>query len=408
MKYVFILLKKFTGALLIYLLCFRNSRISLNLKSNKLENFNDVIFNTLIEGVIIIDLNGSVQDCNRAACDILGISKSELINNNLQQIFGIFQQENGVENFFSPHLIKKLFYEPTRSFVFKFNNSQKSTIWVSISTATHPVTIENCVQLLILTFLDVTNEIQNRKTIEEQKALLLNSERLSTLGNVAANIAHEIGNPLTVIRGNADILKRLFDSKNPVDQESAKKRAVVILKSIDHISKIISGVSRLSRFGDKDTYSYIYLPKLVEETMVFTAERFRKSDVRLQLSAVPEIEIKCREIQISQVILNLVANACDAAEETDGRWVKVDIQEDPKDFITILVTDSGKGISPEVMQKIFQPFFTTKQVGKGTGLGLPISKQIVEEHNGQLIIQTSHDGYTQFVVKLPKIQSVQN
>lgn len=406
--WIFQILNFLMAGFFIYLMWLRISKINSEIKLSENEKLYDVMFNSLDEGVFVIEPDGNIRHCNTSAYKILGVRKSDLISSNLQKVFGKIRLENGSTNIFSQSLIKKLFSEPIRNFIFKLNDTEKNTKWLSISTDALPLALGSTTKLLILTFIDVTKEMEHRITIEEQKSMLTNAERLSTLGTVAANIAHEIGNPLTVIRGNADILKRLSASNSPTDQENAKKRADVILKSIDHVSKIISGVSRLSRGGDKDPYAYIFLPKLIEETLVFTADKFRKSNVKLEVCSIPEIEIECREIQISQVILNLVTNACDAAENTDGKWVKVEAFEEDKNQISILITDSGTGISPEVLQKIFQPFFTTKQIGKGTGLGLPISKQIIADHNGQLFIQTSKEGNTQFIVKLPKTQSVQN
>jgi signal transduction histidine kinase len=112
--------------------------------------------------------------------------------------------------------------------------------------------------------------------------------------------------------------------------------------------------------------------------------------------------LECRPTQITQVLLNLLNNARDAAEESEERWVQLDVTE-LADWIRISVTDSGKGIPVEIREKIMSPFFTTKAVGKGTGLGLSITKSIVDSHRGTLILD-EESVQTRFVIELPKRQ----
>ncbi|MBI3556955.1 MAG: GHKL domain-containing protein [Deltaproteobacteria bacterium] len=114
------------------------------------------------------------------------------------------------------------------------------------------------------------------------------------------------------------------------------------------------------------------------------------------------MHIECRDIQILTIIMNLVNNARDALEDQPEKWVRLHVTEE-NDFVEISVTDSGKGISRNIQEKIFQPFFTTKELGKGTGLGLSIAKGIVESHRGALYYD-SFCANTRFIVRLPKLQ----
>ncbi len=114
--------------------------------------------------------------------------------------------------------------------------------------------------------------------------------------------------------------------------------------------------------------------------------------------------IQCRESEIAQVLFNLLINACQAEEQLSERWVTLNCEEEDEK-IRIVVKDSGPGIPTDIRQKIFQPFFTTKDIGQGTGLGLSVSVGLVEGHNGQLWLDDKEQNTT-FIVQLPKLQSL--
>src|SRR6185437_13319988 len=128
---------------------------------------------------------------------------------------------------------------------------------------------------------------------------------------------------------------------------------------------------------------------VIDGALSLCAEKIKHNGVQMRLApAQPELAISCRHVQISQIILNLVSNACDAIRDSDEKWIRIEWVEAGCDVL-ISVTDSGKGIPPEIREKIFQPFFTTKDIGKGTGLGLSISVGIARAHRGELTIDSS-------------------
>jgi signal transduction histidine kinase len=129
------------------------------------------------------------------------------------------------------------------------------------------------------------------------------------------------------------------------------------------------------------------------------AEKFRTSGVDLIVEPIPDLTLHCRPVQISQVLLNLLTNAFQAASRQEQNWIKVAVREAGKS-VYISVTDSGRGISDEVRSRMFEPFFTTKEVGQGTGLGLSTSRSIVHAHNGDLVYDTDA-GHTRFSIRLP-------
>lgn len=236
--------------------------------------------------------------------------------------------------------------------------------------------------------------------LEVEKEKSIQSAKLATLGEMAAGIAHEINNPLTVIQNNSNVIRRLIQKKD-FENPRLTKLSQKIEKTVLRIAKIIRHMKHISRDGSQDPMEKIYLNDLISETIDFTLEKFKKGSTPLIINDFPNsLFFFGRNVQLSQVLLNLLNNAYDAVCDLDESWVEIDANE-IKNFIEITVTDSGKGIPPEIQEKILTPFFTTKEVGKGTGIGLSISRKIIAEHGGELYIDNNCKN-TRFVIKLPK------
>ncbi len=242
--------------------------------------------------------------------------------------------------------------------------------------------------------------LYNQDLLEQQRVQLMKNAKMSALGEMAGSIAHEINNPLTIIKGRADQLAKILE-KPAFDREKAFQMIQNIDKTTIRIANIIKGLRTFSRSGDSDPMSVSELTGIVAASLELCQEKFKHSSVELKVQAVPLVSISCRESQVSQVILNLLSNAFDAVAEKENPWVEISFKEYSK-TIEIHVTDSGNGIPVELEEKIMTPFFTTKDVGKGTGLGLSISKGIIDSHQGKLFLNRRSQ-HTQFVISLPKL-----
>ncbi len=141
------------------------------------------------------------------------------------------------------------------------------------------------------------------------------------------------------------------------------------------------------------------LAQIVDDTLTFCYERFRQHSVKLNIHIPQEITLECRSVQISQLLLNLLNNAFDAIDGQKDKWISVEAAE-VGDQVLIFVTDSGKGIPEDIQKKIFQPLFTTKPSGGGTGLGLSLSHKIAQDHKGKIYLDPFHLN-TRFVVEIP-------
>lgn len=253
-----------------------------------------------------------------------------------------------------------------------------------------------------------TNNKLNSKNEELEKELkdsiykTVSSSKLATLGEMSAGVAHEINNPLTGILGNLEFLKRDV-SQEKIDIEKVKTRIEKSTKLVERISKIVLGLKMFSRNSENDEMVGTEVGRILEEVSDLTKVKLSANSVNLIFeNEYPLLKIKCRESQILQVLVNLVNNSFDAVLENKNlleKWVKVSTEINENVF-KIKVTDSGSGIPDVVIDKMFNPFFTTKPVGKGTGLGLSISKGIIDQHSGRFYYNKESKN-TEFVIELP-------
>ncbi|GEM_PF-4297239 len=220
--------------------------------------------------------------------------------------------------------------------------------------------------------------------IKSDYELLVQKGKLESLGLMAGGIAHEINNPLTILKTNSSIiLRELTESENDLDKRISKKLEKN-LKTIDRIAGIISGLQKISRQSSEDELVVVdakSIIKSLEELHTSLVEN-KKVTVEYKISG-QDLFFKGLEQQITQIIINLIMNSAQAVEGIDGSWISVELLKRDQSLI-FKVTDSGSGISQDIQNKLMDPFFTTKEVGKGTGLGLSICKKIANFHNGDL------------------------
>ena len=226
----------------------------------------------------------------------------------------------------------------------------------------------------------VGTNIQERK---EAELKMFFTSKMASLGEMAGGIAHEINNPLAIISGKAEQIKKYLTTGD-MNQEKLIQAVEKIEDTSFRISKIIKGLRSFSRTGEMDPSKVTLVEELVDETLDLCRERMRSENIELILDMQKDLKILGRPTQIQQVLINLLNNSLDAIKQQEERWIKITSETRPHQTV-ITITDSGKGIPETLREKIMNPFFTTKEVGKGTGLGLSISKRIMEAHNGKLV-----------------------
>lgn len=273
----------------------------------------------------------------------------------------------------------------------------------------------------------------NRR-IQEQQTQLVQSEKMASLGIMAAGVAHEINNPLSFVTSNIDTLadyisvtSRLIDGySNFIDRlvhgepEDARMEIASIRKieeseeityitedsrklieesrsGLDRIRRIVTGLKRFSRQESED-----FRPAQVNDEITNTVELLRnelKYRCTVETDLRPVRELHCLPGELSQVFMNLILNAAQAMPGTNGK-IRIESREEG-DALVLRFIDDGSGMSEEIRGKIFQPFFTTKPVGKGTGLGLAISYGIVEKHGGTIEVESAIGVGSTFTLRFP-------
>lgn len=249
--------------------------------------------------------------------------------------------------------------------------------------------------------LPINDLVKAKNDLRIQKARAQYASKLASLGELSAGIAHEVNNPLTIIEGNAHLMKIILQ-ENPEDVSSLDKAATKVIDTSQRIGKIIKSLRTLSSDAEDEPFKNVSFYSLVEPIVEISNAKLESAGIKLSvIKSESDVALFGSEIQLSQVIMNLVANSIDAIQNLDEKWIK--IQYVPNyEWCDILVIDSGKGIPLELHQRLMEPFYTTKDAQQGTGLGLSISKNIVEIHNGTLSVLKDTENTT-FRVRLPRM-----
>lgn len=236
-----------------------------------------------------------------------------------------------------------------------------------------------------------------QKELEDQKMRAQVTSRVSSLGEMAGGIAHEINNPLAILSGKVALMKKII-------YKNDHEKMIEITESMDavvrRIAAIVKGMRSLMGDASQEMPALTDVKKLVRETVELVRGRMTTHSIELHMNfdEVP-LEIWLRPVQISQVVVNLVNNAIYVAKDLDEKWIRIHVQSNGEQ-IEISVVDSGKGIPQDIRDKIMNPFFTTKPPGEGTGLGLSISRNIMQTHGGEFSIDEKSPN-TCFVLRMP-------
>ena len=267
---------------------------------------------------------------------------------------------------------------------------------------------------LIISFNDMSVEkklydkyrekLEELKTSHEQ---IVQADKLKTIGEMSANISHEINNPLTVASGNVEIIEFTMEEDDLNSQRENLKEALNnIRESHERINQIVAGMKEFLHKSE-DRKEYCSVKDLVDRCHHMVKSHFEDNEVTLKIKIQDNNQlILVNKIKVEQVLINLLQNAVDALSDANTKNPTVQLEVscgNDGSEVYFDVTDNGPGIKPENRERIFQAFFTTKEVGKGTGLGLSISSRIIAAHQGRLSLLDSASG-AHFRIELPSIE----
>jgi len=251
---------------------------------------------------------------------------------------------------------------------------------------------------------DITKEKKQELENKKNEIQLANQQRLESIGTLASGVAHEINNPINGIMNYSQLI---FDKAE--DNSKIKEYSKEIIVETKRVSEIVRTLLQYSRHN-KQQYSKASMEEIINKTLSLMRVSLQKDKILLTVNVESDLPpITCQSQQLQQVIMNLLTNARDTLnekyqDENKDKIIKISCHQYNKGnnrYIRIGVEDHGKGISEQVSGKIYEPFFTTKEKTKGTGLGLQICYKIVKEHRGKLSFDTKLGEYTRFYLDLP-------
>jgi PAS domain S-box-containing protein len=336
------------------------------------------------------DISGKIIEANDNFCDISGYSREELLGQNHRIL------KSGAH---SPMFFKQMWSDISsgKIWVGETENTTKSGQSYWVHGVITPLFDENN---NINRYLAIRFDITERKKSEQK---LIQASKMATLGEMGGNIAHEVNNPLTVILGKTEQLLR-YNAQGKMDHDVTKAYLEKIRDTGLKISNIIQGLRSFSRNAENDPMESSSITTAIQETIDLCTERFKQKSIKFSADINADAKLECRPSQIAQIIMNLLGNSIDAIESLPEKWVKLSLEANDNEVI-ISVMDSGPGIPSAIVEKLMNPFFTTKPTGEGTGLGLSISRGIAEAHHGVLSYDAS-SANTKFVLRLPLKQPI--
>jgi PAS domain S-box-containing protein len=254
-------------------------------------------------------------------------------------------------------------------------------------------------------FSDISDQKRMQRELDWER--VMREQRLVVLARFSAGIAHEIKNPMAIIHARASDLAEMAADGEILSADVVTTACESIVKTSDRAMRILRGLAALAREGSNEPMQEANPGAMVEQAIELVHGRYRNHGIHLQSIVPARLPlVECREVQISQVLLNLLNNAFDAidASPNSERWVRVEVSEtrseEGAERLQIDVVDGGPALSTEVREHLMEPFYTTKPLGGGIGMGLSVSRAIATSHGGTLELHDC-DGHTCFRLLLP-------
>lgn len=349
-----------------------------------LKDFNESIVESVNVGLLAVDENGLITRCNSTFEEMLGLSREQTIGKLVEEIFDESFARN-LENILGQsrwHLT-----EIRNAYKLYTTSCDGKSLILNVAIA--PLRSVSANQTGAIVVLEnVTSRIKLEETLQQ-------SEKLSSIGLLAAGVAHEVNTPLTGVSSYTQMLLGMIPETDP-------KHALLlkVQKQTDRASNIAGNLLNFSRAGNTTEFSEVDVNKLLDDTLQLLEPQLRKSQINVVREYAENLsKIEGNAGKLQQVFTNLVINARDAM--VSGGTITLVTGFAAEDEIFIKVSDTGEGISAEDLPKIYDPFFTTKGVGTGTGLGLAVSYGIVQEHAGSIEVESAVGEGTTFRLVFP-------
>lgn len=367
-------------------------RLKLEHEVQKSNSFFQSVIQSTVDGIVVVDTKGNVLIFNRGMEQLTGYSAEEIINRgHLSSFYDIEVAKENMKKMRSDEYgpVGKL--NPT-SMTIKTKKGEEIPVTLSASI----ITINGEEVGSVGVFTDMREILQMRRELEEAHLQLVQSEKIASVGKMAAGVAHEINNPLSGVLMFAELLKEELKDKSPDHVEDVQE---IIDQSL-RCKKIVSELLEFSRESVGKVTSFS-LESLIAKSLDLLINKSSFHDIEVIREIEPDMPQMVGDIgQLQQVFTNLFINAADAMKGKGKLRIVANYDSNTARFI-IQISDTGPGIPAHLRDKIFDIFFTTKPVGEGTGLGLSISRNIIKLHGGEISFDCPPEGGTIFTIELP-------
>lgn len=347
-----------------------------------MKNYQEDILKAMSTGIISINLEGIIVTVNHQIEKMLGFSAEEAIGKKLFEII----KEAGIKN-----MVTEILATGKHYFNFETELEKKSGEKISVSLNTSFLkNSEKKIIGILITIADLTKI----KFLEEQ---IRQAEKLVTMGELVAGVAHEINSPVSTIGCYRDILESaLKESGNEIQLKTLEG----LRTAVEHLKKVVENFLGFAR-KTQEVWINTDIKKVIRDALLLTQPNLKVNRVAVEETYEPGLpEIYADHHQLVQVFTNLIVNACHAMPQGGQITLEVNLDQE-KEEIEILLSDTGAGIPAEDLPKIFEAFFTTKDITKGTGLGLSVSLGIIQKHRGTIEVQSEVGRGTTFIIRLP-------
>jgi two-component system NtrC family sensor kinase len=372
------------------------------------------IFNAAAAAYFIIDYQGTIVEANSQACKQFGCQLQEFIKMPLKDIIPAEDHDK------FERLVEETKTNGHSQYEIQARHRDGS---VRINEAVGTIVGYKGEDHILAVFRDITQQIEAQENERIHQQQLIQADKMASLGVLVSEVAHEINNPNNFIMVNTPILSKIWNTIEPILQNYYQTRGdfyiaprIKYTEMKDNIPGIISGIlegaqridlfvkelKNFARPSPSTLKKKIHINKVIQAAVTLLANLIKKSTNRFHVDYGKEIpEIPGNFQRLEQVIVNLIENSCQALQNKE-QGIIVYTRFDPREkIVKIEVKDEGMGMTTETIDKITNPFFTTKRSRGGTGLGLSISSKIVEDHNGTLTFESNPGVGTTAVVRLP-------
>jgi PAS domain S-box-containing protein len=402
------------GFILIAAVTSFNQNLSKSLqKSRSLEEKYRLLVDNCPDLIMEIDLDLQILACNPAMARSLGYTNKDLVGMNLRSLLPEKSLSKRIEI-----AEKALAQNKPIDFKDQFNGKHLYTVFIpnlereTVQVVAHDITEQEIAQAELLKHKEHLEALVDKRSIklkremaerERAEKMAMAAQKLADLGLLTTGIAHELNSPLQGIQSISDYMLMALERAglDPAFLQEQKEQIEIVQENVSRCAKIVHSL-RFYAHPPQDQYSEQYINDLINRTLVLAKHQFDDDNISIVThldSSIPPLI--CSRDQIMQVLINLMTNACDAMP--DGGEIKIETTyRAERQQVEIKVTDTGQGIPSEHLDQIEKPFFTTKPVGKGTGLGLFITSNIVRAHGGEINYESAPEEGTVVTVSLAK------